>query len=113
MGRSPYQVRSTRLRCWMLVLGASAAIAGCGGDTAAGGPSAPGGGGSASCSPGSEGCVCYGNSTCDVPLTCASHLCVNLGTGGSAQGGISAGGRAAGAFGWAEGLPAAVRKEAR
>jgi hypothetical protein len=84
--------RLRRRTGWML-LGASVTIAGCGGSTA-GGPQAQGGTGGTGCPAGSEACACYGNDTCDAGLTCASHLCVNLGTGGSAQGGMSASGGA-------------------
>jgi hypothetical protein len=73
----------TSIRRWLLLLGAPAAIVACGGDTAAGGANANGGAGGAGCPPGSEGCACYGNGTCNQPFTCASRLCVNLGTGGS------------------------------
>ena len=37
----------------------------------------------ASCQTGAETCSCYANSTCNTGLTCASNLCVRLGTGGS------------------------------
>jgi hypothetical protein len=84
--------RSASLPLWVLLCVASAAMAGCGGDTAAGVARPGGGSGGAGCPAGSEGCACYGNATCDARLTCASHLCVNFGTGGSAQGGMSAGG---------------------
>jgi hypothetical protein len=77
---------------YLLLVGAAAAIAGCGGDTAAGGSQAQAGTGGTGCSAGSESCACYGNSTCDAPLTCASHVCVNLGSGGSAQSGTNGGG---------------------
>ena len=39
-----------------------------------------------SCPTGAETCSCYPNDTCNTGLTCASHLCVNLGTGGSSRG---------------------------
>ena len=77
------------------MLGAAAA-AGCGGTTLKSDSSAQAGKGGAGCAPGSEGCACYGNDTCDVGLTCASHLCVNLGAGGSAPGGASTGGTSVG-----------------
>jgi hypothetical protein len=97
MGQAISPLLSTWRGRWMLVLGASAAIVGCGGGTVAGGSNGQGGRGGAGCSPGSEGCPCYGNNTCDAPLTCASLLCVNLGTGGSAgQGGSTQGGTFAG-----------------
>ena len=48
------------------------------------------------CPPGSEGCDCYGNGTCDAGLACRSGLCVDAGDGdvgggdaGSASGGVS------------------------
>jgi hypothetical protein len=84
------------IRYYLLLLGGAAAIAGCGGDTATGGPQAQGGSGGATCPPGSEGGPCYGNSTCNAPLTCASSLCVGMGSGGSVQGGMSAGGTPSG-----------------
>ncbi len=71
------------------MLGGAAA---CGGSTLAGDSSAPGGTGGAGCRIGSEACACYANDTCDVGLICASHLCVNVGTGGSVGGGASTGG---------------------
>jgi hypothetical protein len=40
-------------------------------------------GGQASCPAGGETCPCYGNDTCNAGLTCASHLCVRLATGGA------------------------------
>jgi hypothetical protein len=43
------------------------------------------------CPAGSETCACYGNDTCNVGLTCASHLCVRLGTGGTTGTDASAG----------------------
>src|SRR5262245_55866102 len=69
-------------------------LLGCGG----GGGSGTGGkGGTTACAPGTEGCACYGNNTCDSGLQCLSHLCVSLtGTGGSAAG---TGGSAAGTGG--------------
>ncbi len=70
-------------RRWLLLLGAIAAVAGCSGDTMGGEFQTQGGAGGAGCPPGSEGCPCYGNSTCNQPLTCASPLCVQLGTGGT------------------------------
>ena len=68
-----------------------------GGNTAA----SPATGGTTStattCPDGTERCACYGNDTCNAGLTCASHLCVRLGTGGTGStGGTSAiGGKAA------------------
>ena len=47
--------------------------------------------GGATCQPGQEGCACYGNDTCNAGLTCASHLCVRFGTGGSGAIGGSSG----------------------
>jgi hypothetical protein len=35
------------------------------------------------CPAGTEACACYPNDTCNAGLTCASHLCVSLGAGGS------------------------------
>lgn len=47
--------------------------------------------GSSACPAGSESCPCYGNGTCDGALTCASNVCVALGSGGgSGTGGSSA-----------------------
>lgn len=37
------------------------------------------------CPEGAESCPCYGNDTCDEPLSCVSHVCVDL--PGAAQGG--------------------------
>jgi hypothetical protein len=37
----------------------------------------------AACPTGGERCDCFPNSTCDVGLTCASEICVRVGTGGS------------------------------
>jgi hypothetical protein len=67
-----------------LVLGATVVLGGCAGDTT--------GTASAGCTTGSEGCTCYPNNTCNGALTCASHLCVSLGTGGVGQGGMPASG---------------------
>ena len=39
--------------------------------------------GPGSCPTGVEGCSCYPNDTCNVGLTCASHLCVSFGAGGA------------------------------
>ena len=44
--------------------------------------SGTGGSGSA-CPTGDESCACYGNGTCNGTLTCASHVCVDLGVGGT------------------------------
>ncbi len=52
------------------------------------GPNAAGG--QSSCPAGGETCLCYGNDTCNAGLTCASHLCVRLGSGGA----VSTGGTA-------------------
>jgi len=41
---------------------------------------------------GAASCSCYPNDTCNAGLTCASHLCVSLGTGGASGAGGSAGG---------------------
>ena len=46
------------------------------------------------CTTGFEGCACYGNNTCEAGLSCASKLCVNLGTAGA--GGVSPGTAGAG-----------------
>ncbi len=63
---------------WLAVLGVCA----CSSGTTSGGSA-----GSSSCPAGSETCACYGNDTCNSGLTCASHLCVNLGSAGGANGG--------------------------
>ncbi len=42
--------------------------------------------GSESCEPGTEGCDCYGNDTCDDDLSCLSGLCVDAGEGNGAAG---------------------------
>ena len=60
----------------------------------AGGSGGGGAGGSTGCPTGNETCACYGNNTCNAGLTCASHLCVNLGTGGT--GGTGGGSSGAG-----------------
>jgi len=59
------------------------------GEVHAGGTGATGGSsgssavaGQSPCPAGSELCPCYGNGTCNAGLTCASDLCVALGTGG-------------------------------
>jgi streptogramin lyase len=39
-------------------------------------------GGVSGCQVGTETCSCYPNDTCNAGLTCASHLCVNIGTSG-------------------------------
>jgi hypothetical protein len=49
-------------------------LGGCGG----------GSGAPPTCAAGKEGCPCFANSTCFDGLTCASNLCVSLGTGGAA-----------------------------
>lgn len=38
------------------------------------------------CEPGSEGCACYGNSTCDGDLSCLSDTCVDAGGDGDGDG---------------------------
>ena len=48
-------------------------------------------GGIVGCPVGTETCSCYPNDTCNAGLTCASRLCVNLGTGGSGTGGSGGG----------------------
>jgi hypothetical protein len=45
-----------------------------------------GAGGSGACPMGSEGCACYGNDTCNAPLSCLSHICVNATGNGGATG---------------------------
>jgi fibro-slime domain-containing protein len=52
--------------------------------------------GATTCPAGSEGCACYGNSTCDGDLSCFSHLCVAANVGGSSGGGASNAGGAGG-----------------
>jgi len=55
-----------------------------------------------SCPAGAETCSCYPNGTCDPGLTCASHLCVNVGaggTGGAGTGGAAGSGGVSGAGG--------------
>jgi hypothetical protein len=55
-----------------------------------------------SCPQGSETCPCYGNQSCNVGLTCASSVCVNLGgigTGGMIGGGGMSGGGTGGMSG--------------
>ncbi len=54
-----------------LVLVVGWALAGCGS------------GGGKACTSGAEGCACLPDNGCLVNLTCASHLCVNLGGGGA------------------------------
>ena len=51
-------------------------------------------GGIVGCPVGTATCSCYPNDTCNAGLTCASHLCVNLGTGGSGGASGGAGGDA-------------------
>jgi hypothetical protein len=51
------------------------------GDVATGG-SSQNGDGDNPCAPGSEGCECYGNGTCDGSLACFSDLCVDAGGDG-------------------------------
>jgi hypothetical protein len=69
----------------------AASPAGCGskGSTSGAGGSA-GAGATSGCAMGSEGCACYGNDTCNAPLTCLSHLCVNAGGGAGASGSAGA-----------------------
>jgi len=43
------------------------------------------------CPAGTETCACYPNDTCNAGLTCASHLCVSMGAGGSGGGSSDAG----------------------
>lgn len=59
----------------MLIVGAIAFT-----DAACGGSSGQ------TCAQGTERCPCYGNSTCNPGLTCASNTCVNLGGAGGASG---------------------------
>jgi hypothetical protein len=54
------------------------------GNVGGGGGGGLGTGGTTSCAVGAEFCACYGNDTCNSGLACASHLCVRLGSGGSA-----------------------------
>ena len=44
------------------------------------------------CAQGTEKCPCYGNSTCNPGLTCASSTCVNLGGAGGTTGSAGMGG---------------------
>jgi len=52
-----------------LLLAGTLAVQGCGSDS--------------KCTPGTERCPCYPNSTCNAGLTCFSQVCVNAGTGGN------------------------------
>jgi hypothetical protein len=71
----------TRIATFVL---AAALVAGsCSSGGGSGGKGGSGGGG---CPAGSETCACYGNGTCNVGLSCASNLCVNLGGGAGATG---------------------------
>ena len=72
--------------------GGNQATYGAGGGTAGVPESSSGGAGGEDCPDGTETCPCYGNDTCNPGLTCASGLCVDLGTGG----GPGAGGGAIG-----------------
>jgi hypothetical protein len=71
---------------------------------------------SATCTTGAEGCACFANDTCFTGLTCASHLCVDIGGsggagrgGGTGQGGtIGAGGQAGGATGGTSGAAGTI-----
>jgi hypothetical protein len=75
--------------------GASGHASGAAGNPGVAGQGTAGIGGT--CPAGTEGCLCYGNDTCNSGLTCASRLCVNLaGTGGAGTGGTATGGRATG-----------------
>jgi hypothetical protein len=60
-----------RVLGWMVVLG-SGMVASCGGTSTSTNPVE-------TCAPGSEGCACYGNGSCNAGLDCRSNLCVNLG----------------------------------
>ena len=51
-----------------------------------------GGSSGKSCTQGTESCPCYGNSTCNPGLTCASNTCVSLGGAGGATGVAGIGG---------------------
>jgi len=52
---------------------------------------------SATCTTGAEACACFANDTCFPGLTCASHLCVDLGgSGGGGRGGGAGGGGSSG-----------------
>jgi hypothetical protein len=79
-----------------------------GGENPSGGTPIADGGASSStdCPTGSERCACYGNSTCNPGLVCASRLCVDLsglggvgGTSATGAGGTEAGGSASGGIG--------------
>ena len=70
-----------------------------GGSTAADGGHDSGGARGEDCPAGTETCPCYGNDTCNAGLTCASGLCVDLGTGGAPGAGGSAAGGAIGSGG--------------
>jgi len=63
-------------RAWLLTIAVATALA----------PAACGGSSPASCSQGTERCPCFGNSTCNSGLTCASNTCVSLGGAGGATG---------------------------
>ena len=69
-------------RAWLLTIAVATALA----------PAACGGSSPASCAQGTERCPCYGNSTCNPGLTCASNTCVNLGGAGGATGSAGMGG---------------------
>lgn len=66
-------------RAWLLTIAVATALA----------PTACGSSSPASCAQGTERCPCFGNSTCNPGLTCASNTCVSL--GGASGGGGQAG----------------------
>ena len=75
-------------RCAPLLV---AGITACGGNSTRANNSVGGAGTTAAvCPPGDETCPCYGNDTCNSNLTCASHLCVKLNTGGASSVGATA-----------------------
>jgi hypothetical protein len=83
-------MQSPRALLVMIVSGASLLIA-----------AACGGSKGQTCAQGTERCPCYGNSTCNPGLTCASNECVNLGgaggiSGGGGQGGVAGNGATGG-----------------
>jgi hypothetical protein len=66
-----------------MTLGCSGSSDGNGRATGSSSGGAQSSGGASSCPAGAEACACYGNDTCDSDLSCASHLCVRLGAGGT------------------------------
>ncbi len=59
--------------------------------------------GNAACEAGAEGCDCYGNNTCDEPLSCRSNLCVDASDNVNSGGGTHSGGGSGGDSGSAGG----------